>query len=222
MRVLFLTAGDRGRGEPVKRSRLRWRPESMVRVIAGQFRSRRLKTVEGRGTRPTSDRLKETLFDLLQSDLADCCFLDCFAGCGSIGIEALSRGVRLAVFVESSVRASHVIQSNLALLGLSTSSCQWLLTMKADSAFQILEQSATQFDIIFLDPPYSAVGQYPIVLEQLQRRKLLTDSAIVIAEHSKHIDLVPRIKDLARFRKVQQGDSVLSLFRRERERKTTL
>ncbi len=194
----------------------------MVRVIAGRFRSRRLKTVEGQATRPTSDRLKETLFDLLQLSLADCCFLDCFAGCGSIGIEALSRGAKLTVFVESSVRASQVIRSNLALLKLSASPCQRLLTMKTDSAFRILEQSATQFDIIFLDPPYSAVGQYPIVLEQLQRHELLTDSAIVIAEHSKHIDLAPRIEDLVRFRRVQQGDNVLSLFRRERERITTL
>ena len=194
----------------------------MVRVIAGQFRSRRLKTVEGRGTRPTSDRLKETLFNLLQSDLADCCFLDCFAGCGSIGIEALSRGARLTVFVESSARASRVIQSNLAFLGLSTSPCQRLLTMKTDSAFKILKQSATQFDVVFLDPPYSAVEQYPIVLEQLQRRELLTDSAIVIAEHLKHTDLSPRVEDLARFRRIQQGNSVLSLYRRERERTTTL
>jgi 16S rRNA (guanine966-N2)-methyltransferase len=194
----------------------------MVRVIAGRFRSRRLKTVEGRATRPTSDRLKETLFDLLQSGLADCCFLDCFAGCGSIGIEALSRGAKLTVFVESSVRASQVIRSNLALLELSASPCQRLLTMKTDSAFRILEQSATRFDIVFLDPPYSAVGQYPIVLEQLRRHELLTDSAIVIAEHSKHIDLAPRIEDLVRFRRVQQGDNVLSLFRRERERITTL
>jgi len=194
----------------------------MVRVIAGRFRSRRLKTVEGRGTRPTSDRLKETLFNLLQSGLADCCFLDCFAGCGSIGVEALSRGARLAVFVESSARASRVIQSNLALLGLSTSPCQRLLTMKTDSAFRILEESATQFDIIFLDPPYSALGQYPIVFEQLQRHELLADSAIVIAEHSKHVDLPPRVEGLARFRRVQQGDSVLSLYRKERERTTTL
>ena len=194
----------------------------MVRVIAGRFRSRRLKTMEGGATRPTSDRLKETLFDLLQSDLADCCFLDCFAGCGSIGIEALSRGARLTVFVESSARASQIIQSNLAGLGLNTSPCQRLLTMKTDSAFRILQQSATQFDIIFLDPPYLAIGQYPIVLEQLQLHELLTDSAIVIAEHSKHIDLEPRVEGLVRFRKVQQGDNVLSLFRRESEPITTL
>lgn len=194
----------------------------MVRVIAGRFRSRRLKTVEGRTTRPTSDRLKETLFDLLQSDLEGCSFLDCFAGCGSIGIEALSRGAKLTVFVESSVRASRVIRSNLASLGLSGSPCQRLLTMRTDSALRILEQSATRFDIAFLDPPYLAIGQYPIVLEQLQSRELLTRSAIVIVEHSKHMDLAPRFEGLARFRKVQQGTNVLSLFRRETEPITTL
>ena len=189
----------------------------MVRVIAGQFRSRRLKTLEGQTTRPTSDRLRETLFDLLQMRLTDCCFLDCFAGCGSIGIEALSRGARLAVLVESSERACRVIRSNLAMLGLSSSSCQRLLTMKIDSAFRILKQGTTKFDIVFLDPPYGAAEQYPHVLKQVQRWELLADSAIVVAEHSKHLDLEPRVENLVRFKRVQHGDSVLSLFQREGE-----
>ena len=94
--------------------------------------------------------------------------------------------------------------------------------MKADAALRILEKSATQFDIVFLDPPYSAIRQYPIVLEHLQRCQLLAGSAIVIAQHSKRIDLLQRIEGLIKFRMVQQGDNVLSLFRRESEPITKL
>lgn len=186
----------------------------MVRVIAGQFRSRRLKTLEGQATRPTSDRLKETLFDVLQMRLAGCCFLDCFAGCGSIGIEALSRGAKLVVMVESSARASQVIRSNLAVLGVSSSPRLQLLSMRVDPAFRILKQSGTKFDIVFLDPPYRAIEQYPNVLEQLQQYELLAESAIVIAEHSKHIQLGKKVEGLVQCRRVQQGDNILSLFGR--------
>ena len=89
----------------------------MVRVIAGEFKSRKLKTLDGQATRPTSDRLKETLFNLVQSRIAGSAFLDCFAGNGSIGIEALSRGAGFVVFVEESPRAVKVIRQNLTLLG---------------------------------------------------------------------------------------------------------
>ena len=88
----------------------------MVRVIAGEFKSRKLRTLDGQVTRPTSDRLKETLFNLVQSHIADAAFLDCFAGSGSIGIEALSRGAEFVVFVEESPRAVKVIRQNLTLL----------------------------------------------------------------------------------------------------------
>jgi 16S rRNA (guanine966-N2)-methyltransferase len=176
----------------------------MVRVIAGQFRSRRLKTLQGQTTRPTSDRLKETLFNLLQNRLAGCSFLDCFAGSGSIGIE-------------SSVGAAKVIQSNLTLLGLSTVPGQHLMVMPVERALETLHRKAAKFDIVFLDPPYAATDQYSRVLELLQHFELLADKAMVAAEHSRHFELEPRVLNLARVRKVRQGDSTLSVFRKEGE-----
>jgi 16S rRNA (guanine966-N2)-methyltransferase len=189
----------------------------MVRVIAGQFRSRRLKTLQGQTTRPTSDRLKETLFNLLQNRLAGCSFLDCFAGSGSIGIEAISRGAALVVFVESSASAAKVIRSNLTLLGLSTVPGQHLMVMPVERALETLHRKAAKFDIVFLDPPYAATDQYSRVLELLQHFELLADKAMVAAEHSRHFELEPRVLNLARVRKVRQGDSTLSMFRKEGE-----
>jgi 16S rRNA (guanine966-N2)-methyltransferase len=184
----------------------------MVRVIAGQFKSRQLKTLDGQATRPTSDRLKETLFNLVQSRIAGSTFLDCFAGSGSIGIEALSRGAAFVVFVEESARVVQVIRQNLALLGESGSARCQILSRKAEAGLKSLERTGRKFDIVFLDPPYADADQYPKVFEQLQNCRLLRDEALVVAEHSKFLDLPVQLMQLARQREVRQGDSVLSLF----------
>ena len=184
----------------------------MVRVIAGTFKSRLLKTREGKATRPTSDRLKETLFNLLQARLKGRRFLDCFAGSGSIGIEALSRGASHVAFIESSPRASRVISENLERLGLTPSQNYLLLNQTVENALKILQQAGSKFDIVFLDPPYAAAEQYPKVLEKLQQCKILNDEAIVIAEHSKHLTLTPEAACLTRVRELKQGDSMLSIY----------
>ena len=185
----------------------------MVRIIAGQFKSRRLRTLDGQATRPTSDRLKETLFNLVQSRISGSTFLDCFAGSGSIGIEALSRGAGFVVFVEESARAVKVIRQNLALLGEDdTARCQ-TLGQKAQAALKSLARSGRKFDIVFLDPPYADADQYPRIFEQLQNCELINDNALVIAEHSKFLSLPARVMHLERQREIRQGDSVLSLFR---------
>jgi 16S rRNA (guanine(966)-N(2))-methyltransferase RsmD len=184
----------------------------MVRVIAGQFRSRKLNTLDGQATRPTSDRLKETLFNLVQNRIANSAFLDCFAGSGSVGIEALSRGAAFVAFVEASPGAVQVIRENLERLGeSSTARCQ-VLSQKAEAALKSLERTGRKFDIVFVDPPYADVDQYPRVFEQLQKGELLNDGALVIAEHSKFLTLPEHVKHLKRRREVRQGDSVLSLF----------
>ena len=184
----------------------------MVRVIAGEFKSRKLKTLEGRATRPTSDRLKETLFNLLQGRVAGSAFLDCFAGSGSIGIEALSRGAEFVAFVETSRSAVQVIQQNLALLGQTRSARFQILSQKVDTGLKSLERAGRKFDIVFLDPPYGDAEQYPKVFEQLQNCRLLTDEALVIAEHSKFQYLPEQVVRLGRWREVRHGDSMLSLF----------
>lgn len=184
----------------------------MVRVIAGEFRSRKLGTLDGQATRPTSDRLKETLFNLVQSRIAGAAFLDCFAGSGSIGIEALSRGAGFVLFVEESPRAVKVIRQNLALLGEdNTARCQ-ILGQKAQAALKSLARSGRKFDIVFLDPPYADSDQYPRVFEQLQNCELLSDEALLVAEHSKFVVLPEQVMHLERRREVRQGDSVLSLY----------
>jgi len=184
----------------------------MVRVIAGEFKSRKLRTLDGQVTRPTSDRLKETLFNLVQSHIADAAFLDCFAGSGSIGIEALSRGAEFVVFVEESPRAVKVIRQNLTLLDEDrTLRCQ-ILAQKAQAALKSLERTGRKFDIVFLDPPYADADQYPRVFEQLQNCELLSDEALVVAEHSKFLALPAQVMHLERRREVRQGDSVLSLY----------
>lgn len=184
----------------------------MVRVIAGQFRSRKLKTLDGQATRPTSDRLKETVFNLIQSRIAGSAFLDCFAGSGSVGIEALSRGAGFVVFVEASPRAAQVIRENLTLLGEAGSARCQVLSQKAETALKSLQQTGWKFDIVFLDPPYADADQYPRVFEQLQKGELLNDAALVVAEHSKFLTLPAQVMHLERRREVRQGDSVLSLF----------
>ena len=184
----------------------------MVRVIAGEFKSRKLRTLDGQATRPTSDRLKETLFNLVHSRIAGTAFLDCFAGSGSIGIEALSRGAGFVVFVEESSRAVKVIRQNLALLGEGPSLRCQILRQKAEAGLKSLERTGRKFDIVFLDPPYADAEQYPRVFEQLQDCELLNDEALVVAEHSKFLALPAQMMQLERRREVRQGDSVLSLY----------
>jgi len=185
---------------------------NMVRVIAGEFKSRKLKTLDGQATRPTSDRLKETLFNLVQSRISGSTFLDCFAGSGSIGIEALSRCAGFVVFVEESPRAVKVIRENLALLGEDLSPRCQILSCKAETGLKSLERMGRKFDIVFLDPPYADGNQYPRVFEQLQNCGLLSDEALVVAEHSKFLALPAQVMHLERRREVRQGDSVLSLY----------
>jgi len=185
----------------------------MVRVIAGQFKSRKLKTLDGQATRPTSDRLKETLFNLVQSRITASAFLDCFAGSGSVGIEALSRGAAFVAFVEASPSAVQVIRQNLALLlGEGASPRCQILSQKAEAGLKSLERTGRKFDIVFLDPPYADAEQYPRVFEQLQNCELLNGEALVVAEHSKFLALPAQVMQLERRREVRQGDSVLSLF----------
>ena len=185
----------------------------MVRVIAGELKSRPLKTLPGRETRPTSDRMKEALFSLLQSQIQDCHFLDCFAGNGSIGIEAISRGALAVTFVESSPKAVRVIRENLSQLGLKLSDNCQVLSKTIEDGLRILQRAGKKFDIVFFDPPYAASGQYPKVFEQLQQCDLLNDNAVVIAEHVKFVKLEDCVVYLRKIREVRQGDSILSLYR---------
>lgn len=152
-----------------------------MRVIAGTARRLQLKTLEGFDTRPTTDRIKETLFNILAPDLYGCRFLDLFAGSGGIGIEALSRGADEAVFVEKNPKAMACIKENLKHTGLDKKG----RTMQMDvlSALSRLNMEPP-FDFIYMDPPYQK-GWEQRALESLSGTRLLSEESIVIVEASK-------------------------------------
>lgn len=162
-----------------------------MRVIAGSAKRTQLKTVEGIDTRPTTDRIKETLFNMLAPSLYDSNFLDLFAGSGGIGIEALSRGAVRAVFVEQNKKAMDCIKENLKKTHFEDRS----QTMQMDvlSALKRMEGKET-FEYIFMDPPYNHEWER-LVLEYLAESSLLTDDGVIIVEASKETE-VNYIEDL--------------------------
>ncbi len=160
-----------------------------MRVIAGSARSLPLKAPEGLETRPTADRIKETLFNMLQTDVPGCVFVDLFSGTGGIGIEALSRGARKAYFVENAARAAACIQQNLAFTKLQERAV--LLKQDACSALGGIREE--QVDIIFMDPPYdcgeekaalAVLGRMPYVTE----KSYVTQDTLIVVESSLKTD----------------------------------
>jgi len=187
-----------------------------MRVIAGIYRSRILKSLKGLALRPTSDRLRETLLNVLAPNLAGSRFVDLFAGTGAIGIEALSRGAAEVVFIENHAPAATLIRRNLESLGihsgttvLAVDALRWLAMLASRK-----QQSAPGFDYVFLDPPYAAAEEYARVLEFLGSATLLAPAAIVVAEHRRNFDLREEAGALRRFRVLRQGDAALSFYRR--------
>lgn len=155
-----------------------------MRVIAGSAKRLKLKTVEGMETRPTTDRIKETLFNMISPGLLDCTFLDLFSGSGGIGIEALSRGAKKAVFVEQNAKAAACIRENLEYTKLSERAS--LLKMDVFAALKRLEGTIT-FDYIFMDPPYNQEWEKR-VLTYLADSDLMDEDTVVIVEASMETD----------------------------------
>lgn len=185
-----------------------------MRVIAGKFRSRTLKSLEGVETRPTYDRLKETLFNVLASAgrVEGCAWADLFAGTGSIGIEALSRGATSVHFAESSSHAARVLRENLTTLGLVEAA--EVVERDAAEALRQWDRAGMQFDVCFLDPPYRLHGSYGEILRTIARGAMLREGGIVVAEHDKRFDPGDGEGDLKRYRLLKQGDSALSFYSR--------
>ena len=152
-----------------------------MRVIAGKARRTSLKCIEGMDTRPTTDRIKETLFNMINADLYDCVFLDLFSGSGAIAIEALSRGARCAVLVENSGKAVRCIRENLERTHLADQAR--LLQQDAVAALQTLEGEYSHFDIVFMDPPYRKELEMA-VLRQLAVRSYVDSDTLIIIEAS--------------------------------------
>ena len=148
-----------------------------MRVIAGRARSLKLKTPEGLNTRPTTDRIKETLFNMIQQEIPNCIFVDLFAGSGGIGIEALSRGASHAYFVENSREAISCIQDNLSFTKFTDSAT--LLKQEVFSALSMIHER--EVDIIFMDPPYGMEHEKR-VLEKLKGTSLVSEDTLIIVE----------------------------------------
>ena len=172
-----------------------------MRVIAGEFRSRRLKSIPGLATRPTPDRLRETLFDILGSRVEGAIFLDAYAGTGAVGIEAISRGAARAIFIEKSKAAEKVLRENLASLGIEDRS---LVALGAAASLISLYKAG----IVFLDPPYDRENEYLTVLDLMGDKP----PVLVIAQHSVRFELADSYGTLRRTRVVKQGDNALSFF----------
>jgi 16S rRNA (guanine966-N2)-methyltransferase len=187
-----------------------------MRVIAGTYRSRILKGLGSLALRPTSDRLRETLFNVLGPHVADSRFLDLFAGTGAIGIEALSRGATEVVFVENHAPAAALIRRNLESLGIRKGAM--VLPTDAIHGLEKLasrkETGTSHYDYVFLDPPYDAAKDYARVLESLGSGNLLAPGGVVIAEHRRNFELPEDIGALQRYRVLKQGDAALSFYRR--------
>jgi len=175
-----------------------------MRVIAGEFRSRRLKTLPGGALRPTPDRLRESLFNILATRIGGSIFIDAYAGSGSVGIEAISRGAAGAIFIEKRFAAARIIRENIAELGI-----QDRATVVQGSTLSAL--SKFEADIYFLDPPYTMPNEYQAALDILGEKKL-RPGALIIAQHPKRLDLEEEYGALKRVRVLTQGDNVVSFF----------
>ncbi len=182
-----------------------------MRVIAGKYRSRTLRSLKGQMLRPTSDRLRETLFNILGPTVSGAAFVDLYAGTGAVGIEALSRGARHAFFVEQHVPAVALIRRNLGSLGISAEA--EVLSMNVARGIELLEARRVHAQFIFLDPPYAADIEYERTLEALGESPLVAPEGRVIVEHLKKRELPDRAGELELTRVVEQGDAALSFYR---------
>jgi 16S rRNA (guanine966-N2)-methyltransferase len=188
-----------------------------MRVISGTYRSRKLAAPPGLATRPTSDRLRETLFNILAPRIPGATFADLYAGSGANGIEALSRGASMVLFVENAPPAIEAIRLNLKSLGIVSG--YGLEPGSVSSFLRSFAQRERKLDVVFLDPPYEAAEEYAATLELLggECASLLTPDSIVVAEHWRKQPLNERYRDLMRYRVREQGDGALSFFRLETE-----
>ena len=196
-----------------------------MRIIGGKYRGRKLKSPPDSGTRPTSDRLRETLFNVLAPRIAGARFLDLCAGTGAVGIEALSRGAEHVTFVDQSRRMCGVIEANLSALNIEPETVVVVNTetkgflqkiakqLEPSLTVRLMARRSRPFDIIYFDPPYSADYYSTVNLISDTGGQLMTDEAVLIVEHHKKKDLADEYGLLKRYRELKQGDSILSFFK---------
>jgi 16S rRNA (guanine966-N2)-methyltransferase len=172
-----------------------------MRVIGGEFRSRVLKSVPGLDTRPTPDRLRESLFNVLAPRIEGAVFADLYAGTGAVGIEALSRGAAKTIFVEKNRTALNVIRENLDALGVGSRA-----DVRQGNPAKVID--LFRADIVFLDPPYHLEKEYAATMDALGKHP----PALVIAQHPRKLVLEEEYGKLRRTRVLKQGDNELSFY----------
>ena len=180
-----------------------------MRVIGGIYRGRTLRSATGLAIRPTSDRLREALFNILARRIEDSHFLDLCAGSGAVGIEALSRGAGKVTFIERSRRACATIEANLNALGAGGAAR--IINREVITALKRLSQDPKTFDVVFFDPPYAS-DTYDVVMTELGRGNLISKNAVVVVEHRRKTPPKPRYDKLNMFRQVNQGESALAFY----------
>lgn len=190
-----------------------------MRVIGGEFRGRRLRAPRGDQTRPTADRVREALFNVLAPFIADATVLDLFAGSGALGLEALSRGAASAVLVESDAVVCRVLRQNVATLDIGTRADIWQMPVQA--ALRRLGADGMTFDFIMLDPPYRQ-GLVDATVALLADGTVLAPDGIIVAEHERSAETAATVDtahgSLVRVRTLTYGDTAISMYRRpERE-----
>jgi len=183
-----------------------------MRVIAGKYRSRVLQAPKGLETRPTSDRLRETLFNILSPKIEGARFADLYAGSGAVGIEALSRGAEFCWFAEREPKAVAAIRANVVALKLHGG-----YAIEDRSVGKLLHaqvKNERRMDIVFLDPPYEAGDEYRATLDFLAQNAavILAEGAVVVAEHSRKLPPLEKHGGLVRYRLLEQGDAALSFY----------
>ena len=183
-----------------------------MRIIAGKYRGRKLKSPPSLRTRPTSDRLRETLFNILTPRIEGARFLDLCAGSGAVGIEALSRGANHVTFVDQSKKMCALIEANLAALEIDEGEVDVFTAEASDFLRKRAKKEVSPFEIVFFDPPYAA--DYEAVLQDIGKHaaRLLTEDVFVVVEHHKKKQLPEEFGALRRYRELKQGDSKLSFY----------
>jgi 16S rRNA (guanine(966)-N(2))-methyltransferase RsmD len=178
-----------------------------VRVISGKFKSRRLKGTPPAGVRPTSDKLRETVFNILGSRVEGATFLDGCAGMGGMGIEAISRGAERVYFIEHARKACQIIRENLKSLDVEEGFEIFQMDL-----IKALDHITTPPDIAFVDPPYEREDLYEACLDRFGSRPLMAPGGLLIFEYSKRKQLPPAAGNLRQIRSLVQGDAALAFY----------
>ena len=183
-----------------------------MRIIAGAYKGRTLKSPPSLNVRPTSDRLRETLFNVIAPRISNARFLDLCAGTGAVGIEALSRAAAHTTFVDRSRKSCTLIESNVALCRIPDERAEIYNSDAADFLRQAVSWKMASWDLIFYDPPYKDDPTPLIELIAINQPQIITDEGIIIVEHHHKLELPQVLGKLERTRVLKQGDSSLSFF----------